>query len=211
MRGKLGGSKIDIPSNGITPAGAGKTPACRCCCWHRKDHPRRCGENEPQTPNQILTVGSPPQVRGKPIFPNPYPQQYRITPAGAGKTWGFSFPFDVYKDHPRRCGENRMMMSIVGIKLGSPPQVRGKLGGREHSGFKRGITPAGAGKTWGAPDVSIVSRDHPRRCGENRGAYLRGSAGIGSPPQVRGKLIRDSECKNRVADHPRRCGENLHG
>ena len=161
---------------------------CRQSRQHR-DHPRRCGENQIQTTDRGKGQGSPPQVRGKLRSRDARALPFRITPAGAGKTWGFSFPFDVYKDHPRRCGENRMMMSIVGIKLGSPPQVRGKLGGREHSGFKRGITPAGAGKTWGAPDVSIVSRDHPRRCGENRGAYLRGSAGIGSPPQVRGKPV----------------------
>ena len=138
---------------------------------------------------KVKPSGSPPQVRGKRLRACPTAAQDGITPAGAGKTCPCGSSGRHAVDHPRRCGENRMMMSIVGIKLGSPPQVRGKLGGREHSGFKRGITPAGAGKTWGAPDVSIVSRDHPRRCGENRGAYLRGSAGIGSPPQVRGKPV----------------------
>ena len=50
---------------GITPAGAGKTPP-KCditsCAW---DHPRRCGENLQVKVLSLLTLGSPPQVRGK--------------------------------------------------------------------------------------------------------------------------------------------------
>ena len=51
-------------------------------------------------------LGSPPQVRGKPVTPIDAITQERITPAGAGKTKKLQFSADGMEDHPRRCGEN---------------------------------------------------------------------------------------------------------
>ena len=93
-----------------------------------------------------------------------------------------------------------------------------------------GITPAGAGKTDGVPTSSLLTQDHPRRCGENRHMTARNMKSPGSPPQVRGKLLgaKDAKLENRITpagagktdynstiglcrkDHPRRCGENQH-
>ena len=70
-----------------------------------------------------------------------------ITPADAGKTWGFSFPFDVYKDHPRGCGENRTDCYDVRLRKGSPPRMRGKPLFSALGGNNSRITPADAGKT----------------------------------------------------------------
>ena len=71
----------------------------------------------------------------------------RITPAGAGKTMPINILSFVRQDHPRRCGENKTG-SIFGLSaLGSPPQVRGKLGQQYPAQTFTGITPAGAGKT----------------------------------------------------------------
>ena len=113
----------------------------------------------------------------------------RITPAGAGKTTLDIIGRMLYKDHPRRCGENEHKRrrenrrwdhprrcgenadcnGFTFRRNGSPPQVRGKLS-RIHPllHFHR-ITPAGAGKTG--------------RRQRTRGYYR------GSPPQVRGKLF----------------------
>ena len=71
---------------GITPAGAGKTcrlPVAGITGW---DHPRRCGENEDRITEESAKAGSPPQVRGKQGYTVQRTHQYRITPAGAGKT-----------------------------------------------------------------------------------------------------------------------------
>ena len=50
-----------------------------------------------------------------------------ITPAGAGKTILITAPKTVWRDHPRRCGENLATLGIFSAGCGSPPQVRGKL------------------------------------------------------------------------------------
>ena len=70
-----------------------------------------------------------------------------ITPAGAGKTESNNGLATGARDHPRRCGENRIEYDDIENRIGSPPQVRGKLATASSRAFKRGITPAGAGKT----------------------------------------------------------------
>ena len=120
---------FDIPSakpNRITPAGAGKTISDISRVSLQQDHPRRCGENIITGNSTSISPGSPPQVRGKLFAPPRLVYQYRITPAGAGKTFKIWTSLAVYKDHPRRCGENLLPLSFLASFLGSPPQVRGK-------------------------------------------------------------------------------------
>ena len=114
-------------------------------------------------------------------------QQSRITPAGAGKTRQFDSKPELIKDHPRRCGENKNVLSASYSKAGSPPQVRGKLNGVNGALDSGRITPAGAGKTGDRKNFASSARDHPRRCGENILYLCREREILGSPPQVRGK------------------------
>ena len=90
-----------------------------------------------------------------------------------------------------------------------------------------GITPAYAGKSPGDENRQDAARDHPRVCGEKKIANSDELAVEGSPPRMRGKVL-----KNRVKsgqpritpayagksdalgchgppppDHPRVCGE----
>ena len=132
-------------------------------------------------------MGSPPQVRGKRCTELRLPHTHGITPAGAGKTvLFFAADFDFW-DHPRRCGENALVVPSTTNLTGSPPQVRGK---HFYDNFYRcdgRITPAGAGKTLSGAEKCRQLRDHPRRCGENLIVYIGYYTLIGSPPQVRGK------------------------
>ena len=154
----------------------------------------------------------------------------RITPAGAGKTRRINGHIKQCWDHPRRCGENISCLAKRTTRLGSPPQVRGKLYRAAGIAEKYRITPAGAGKTCKKCSQFSQYWDHPRRCGENAGETDEDHAAAGSPPQVRGKrnfvlripdrrritpagagktlywLSRWAVCR----DHPRRCGENLY-
>ena len=74
----------------------------------RRDHPRRCGENGGHVATVRDGVGSPPQVRGKPLEEVAKYGAAGITPAGAGKTPPRSIWTRAHWDHPRRCGENNL-------------------------------------------------------------------------------------------------------
>ena len=106
--------------------------------------------------------------------------------------------------------------------------MRGKQAKSSHSKKENRITPAGAGKTFITTSSGKMTKDHPRRCGENRFCIGHMRVDKGSPPQVRGKHVRAKRrgCRNRITpagagktlrtvrgfqpswDHPRRCGEN---
>ena len=126
VRGKLLQTSSLIVKNGITPAGAGKTRLQRRINMTNEDHPRRCGENVFVYALRRVSAGSPPQVRGKHAVLRPEFFEIRITPAGAGKTKYTILNVIVFKDHPRRCGENRLRETYPRAIEGSPPQVRGK-------------------------------------------------------------------------------------
>ena len=151
----------------ITPAGAGKTIVISDMRWHKKDHPRRCGENLLTYGYNSSDMGSPPQVRGKRKGDNMKISLQRITPAGAGKTDHPRLRHRRGWDHPRRCGENRVQQVRRTKGGGSPPQVRGKRPTSQKAVFDIRITPAGAGKTGYFFAFGQLSEDHPRRCGEN--------------------------------------------
>ena len=128
-------------------------------------------------------------MRGKPPPAWVCLRSLRITPAGAGKTARFHTPHRCYRDHPRRCGENQYKAGTISLDEGSPPQVRGKLDKANLAYASFRITPAGAGKTKRTRFIGASLRDHPRRCGENRCGSLPYQHDLGSPPQVRGKLV----------------------
>ena len=187
VRGKLGISPRCRLHGRITPAGAGKTVHSFYLSGFEEDHPRRCGENSIATNPPPVSLGSPPQVRGKPWDSRAAEDAVRITPAGAGKTRTQIMHCFQHQDHPRRCGENLDSQKESGKGLGSPPQVRGKPFDKVDAGFNERITPAGAGKTRSTRNCNTARKDHPRRCGENHITDNLSAASSGSPPQVRGK------------------------
>ena len=113
VRGKLYSSPVSGTSRGITPAGAGKTCRKATQASASRDHPRRCGENALSGIINVLPIGSPPQVRGKPSINTACRYSTWITPAGAGKTFYQASWTAQSEDHPRRCGENVTMQRAV--------------------------------------------------------------------------------------------------
>ena len=106
VRGKHIEGYCALAAARITPAGAGKTKCKLSQRVFQRDHPRRCGENPSALFIVLSSLGSPPQVRGKPRdCPQPC-NKTGITPAGAGKTQGSITRQRRGWDHPRRCGEN---------------------------------------------------------------------------------------------------------
>ena len=146
-----------------------------------------CGENKSRRSRRKVSLGSPPHVRGKLPNAGTYPSEPGITPACAGKTpWVFGSTWLV-KDHPRMCGENRLVLELRRLALGSPPHVRGKLVMATLLMWALRITPACAGKTkWQTKKLGNHG-DHPRMCGENLENRSIVCKSAGSPPHVRGK------------------------
>ena len=168
MRGKPSSRPYWLDSARITPADAGKT--------------------ELDSKWKSALKGSPPRMRGKLCRHGQTRRHDGITPADAGKTQGRNVIASIDRDHPRGCGENEDAARKKTDAEGSPPRMRGKHTVMDRRADEDRITPADAGKTWSAPVVSIVSRDHPRGCGEN----------TWSAPVV--SIV--------SRDHPRGCGEN---
>ena len=174
VRGKQRGSTWTAQVTGITPAGAGKTSSAAS--------------------SLIPHQGSPPQVRGKHKEGLIFVSRDRITPAGAGKTSSSASFSPSSPDHPRRCGENAVTLPAEISWTGSPPQVRGKLYLLSICAATMRITPAGAGKTCRGLAMMRSAGDHPRRCGENTKTAATDFTCLGSPPQVRGKLVEPLGC-----------------
>ena len=110
-------------------------------------HPRRCGENSGSFAMYLSIFGSSPQVRGKHPRAAKSNTSARLIPAGAGKTL-ISSPVHLPRQaHPRRCGENSHLYFSSRFRVGSSPQVRGKLGKLWRGRYTSRLIPAGAGKT----------------------------------------------------------------
>ena len=168
-----------------------------------------CGEKRRGRHIRKNPKGSPPRVRGKVLFPVVVPVCCGITPACAGKSLRVSTLLPVGWDHPRVCGEkSRSRMCCTAI-AGSPPRVRGKVSCTRPLVRTERITPACAGKSYGAQTPSGGYGDHPRVCGEKFALATLHWLMRGSPPRVRGKVRRLWTRSTRFRDHPRVCGEKL--
>ena len=150
-----------------------------------------------------------------------------ITPAYAGKSGTFAMPQFTQRDHPRLCGEKRCTGNFSGHDDGSPPPMRGKVKPFLCPLCHKGITPAYAGKSLFTFRKVMRLRDHPRLCGEKLIAISIFLCASGSPPPMRGKVVRYDEfafysgitpayagkslsglsVRLLYRDHPRLCGE----
>ena len=90
----------------------------------------------------------------------------RITPADAGNRKKITRNNNNNKDHPRRCGEQKIFDSDSDLVAGSPPQMRGTVLVQYFRLSIFRITPADAGNSFEARDSIEDCEDHPRRCGE---------------------------------------------
>ena len=207
MRGKGPDRQALTPVDRITPAHAGKRFPSFLLAVRRWDHPRACGE---KLYCFLLCV-----------------RDFRITPAHAGKRRTPAAQQRAGRDHPRVCGEKTRTICVVWPQTGSPPRVRGKGTAGNDGAGNHGITPACAGKRMGASEITMLTWDHPRVCGEKRLTFTPLRTRWGSPPRVRGKATDIYTIANALGitpacagkscfapsffrlywDHPRVCGE----
>ena len=132
-------------------------------------------------------MGSPPRMRGKEWFRDENLQQPGITPAYAGKSALMPAVMAGSQDHPRVCGEKRLVKRRARCLGGSPPRMRGKDLCDVICGQQSGITPAYAGKRYPYQYAEYCIGDHPRVCGEKPFGRTLSRPKPGSPPRMRGK------------------------
>ena len=166
-----------------------------------------CGEKQFFVHYDILSLGSPPHVRGKgPTGQRPFLDTW-ITPACAGKRQAFTNQNLLKGDHPRMCGEKKPSLLLLFMIVGSPPHVRGK----ECPCVRRvplpRITPACAGKRSYECGTVQCGRDHPRVCGEKQYQYKRILSQLRITPACAGKSLPRPGNAGAGWDHPRVCGE----
>ena len=109
-------------------------PACAGNTWHHlprrfhaEDHPRMCGEHMVAGYAVTVAQGSSPHVRGTRILQFRVDFHAGIIPACAGNTSSVSAMRARRGDHPRMCGEHRILAGSCPIDGGSSPHVRGTL------------------------------------------------------------------------------------
>ena len=127
MRGKAVSAVVQLFGDRITPAHAGKRSVCLRLKWPPSHHPRACGEKVCALGLWALSKGSPPRMRGKAPQETVDSEEERITPAHAGKSHFAVVRVGWHEDHPRACGEKKLVGKIAGMCVGSPPRMRGKV------------------------------------------------------------------------------------
>ena len=172
---------------GIIPAGAGKRSGIGGVKIAHGDHPRGCGEKFIRCQFTQIKRGSSPRVRGKGAQDPAHFNEGGIIPAGAGKRFRASPTSFWTWDHPRGCGEKVFSGEAKRANKGSSPRVRGKAAYVARYCLKKGIIPAGAGKSTSKRNNRTSLRDHPRGCGEKKNGRPHHHAILGSSPRVRGK------------------------
>ena len=168
----------------ITPAPAGRSPKDEAVRFVSRDHPRACGEKFIARADSSSLLGSPPRLRGEVDATKQIPSLCRITPAPAGRSHSCEHPLNVFKDHPRACGEKFLTKRSAPPFSGSPPRLRGEAGA---------ITGALFG-----------GEDHPRACGEKCQYFQTQRYQTGSPPRLRGegKSPIEMKCTMRITPAP---------
>ena len=109
------------------PAYAGKTLSTTTKNSSTSEHPRVCGENEPDLYCLMNKHGTSPRMRGKLINDELGLGRRRNIPAYAGKTPALVRASGAWMEHPRVCGENPRIRPHVLRTFGTSPRMRGKL------------------------------------------------------------------------------------
>ena len=147
MRGTRAAWTMPATSPGIIPAYAGNTFIADVMHAGHGDHPRVCGEHMYWAYTRLPSVGSSPRMRGTLVPHEVRPGAVGIIPAYAGNTQWIPSRRIPNRDHPRVCGEHRLMTGDPLYGTGSSPRMRGTRHCRPHPHHSFGIIPAYAGNT----------------------------------------------------------------
>ena len=170
VRGRWKKKICCMGSQRFTPACTGTIFSLLLKIVNEKGHPRVCGDDLPSVSLRRRCTGSPPRMRGRCEVISIFLSSNRV--------------------HPRMCGDDFPTKIRFSFNQGSPPRMRGRLIATFYGHVPVGVTPAYAG-TMATPVFSFFeAKGHPRVCGDNllRTSYQHYITG--SPPRMRGRLLR---------------------
>ena len=170
----------------IIPAYAGNTRSRSPRRTRVGDHPRVCGEHFFDLSGDGSDTGSSPRMRGTHARRLGRPAGGGIIPAYAGNTSKATRLCRGRRDHPRVCGEHRIVRVRVTAISGSSPRMRGTPVCSTCTPRNTGIIPAYAGNTRALPIAGASDWDHPRVCGEHITTLPVRMPAAGSSPRMRG-------------------------
>ncbi len=147
-------------------------------------------------------------MRGKRVWCAVRAAGVRIIPAHAGQTSSPARAAASPADHPRACGANSTVRTMMRSVSGSSPRMRGKHPAGRDRRHRLRIIPAHAGQTAMGVQPRVAAADHPRACGANMTTVIESWLNAGSSPRMRGKPGASRSYSTRAADHPRACGAN---
>ena len=174
----------------FTPVRTGKSHGTAARLSSLPVHPRAYGEEIPVGLAVGDDAGSPPCVRGRGMQRSPSMSRTRFTPVRTGKSCRFASTSAPPSVHPRAYGEEAGCGCSSCRAGGSPPCVRGRGRGSMESGAGLRFTPVRTGKRNRMPHSPRCRPVHPRAYGEEHNASRRSTSDAGSPPCVRGRVIR---------------------
>ena len=165
VRGGRPAEGLGLARDRLTPARAGRTAKPDTQLAQVQAHPRSCGADAANASSGRGIGGSPPLVRGGLAFGAAHTHNPGLTPARAGRTRPPTGPAPPARAHPRSCGADRSLTLRPTPDKGSPPLVRGGLGGCRRPARVGGLTPARAGRTTTTRGCRCRWTAHPRSCG----------------------------------------------
>ena len=90
------------------------------------DHPHACGDKKHLHPTQKPVAGSSPRVWGQASFGYRLPSLMGIIPTRVGTSFLRRQRAQAVWDHPHACGDKRMCVYSITLKIGSSPRVWGQ-------------------------------------------------------------------------------------
>ena len=210
MRGRLACRSVSACSWETPPRMRGRPSRSSSGVVLDWKHPRVCGEDCVMSALLSAETETPPRMRGRHF--KAYARGHRSgnTPAYAGKTFGFAGAPELQKKHPRVCGEDSINSGFHRIFRETPPRMRGRRRFVKEKCFRKGNTPAYAGKTYEIWDELQKSEKHPRVCGEDSMPYQSMKICSETPPRMRGRLYALYQLVMRNRNTPAYAGKTRH-
>ena len=168
------------------PACAGNSGPRPLCHSPFSVHPRVCREQFLAGCCAIVFAGSSPRVRGTEFLRDNILAARRFIPACAGNRSRPNWSRPPGAVHPRVCGEQRGIASLMMLTGGSSPRVRGTEQSPRHQQYRQRFIPACAGNSIEVVNFFGHCSVHPRVCGEQSLLVGMRRSPSGSSPRVRG-------------------------